>query len=1072
MNERTQSVPSGTVTMLFTDIEGSTLLVRQLGERYEELLTIHRRLLRAAAEHAGGYEVDTQGDAFFFVFPRAKNAVLAATAAQLALAEATWPDDKDVRVRMGIHTGEPGIGEEGYHGVGVVRAARICAAGHGGQVLVSDATRVVIEDEELHDLSVRDLGEHQLKDMPRPERIFQLVGHGLLDDFPPLKAQASPSPFAVAGREEQLADAARDAIETAGARPKRLVGRMSRRLVVVVVGALLLVGVIVGGVLLTHGSSSVELVEPNSLGAIDLKTDRVVAQVPVGSRPGDVVYGHHQLWVANLDDNTVSRVDPTTRRRAPTIILGAEPSGLAAGGNAIWVATDRGVKGIDPAYDTVGPIDVGRPNPTAALFQSLPTAVAFTPHAAWVVVGGHLARANPRTGRVVETISTGNAPAALASRGDDVWVTDTFDNTVARVDATGAITATVGVGRSPNSIAVGSSAVWVADAGDDNVKRIDPDTATVVTTISVGSHPSAIAVSAGAVWVANQYDGTVWRIDPRSNAVVKKIKVGGGPVGLAVASGRLWVSVQQSPFVANAFPAEPGGVLQIDTDGSAIDPAEENTFTVTAVQREYGTCAKLLNYPDKPAPAGARLQPEIARVMPTVSPDGKMYVFSIRRGYRFSPPSNQPVTAQSMRYTIERTLNPRLKSPARYYVNDIVGEDAYEARRSRHIAGVIAHGDMLTIKLVHAAGDFMHRISMPFFCAVPMNTPLRRTENPPIPSAGPYYVTSRTTAQTVLRRNPNYTGPRPHRLREIVYTGGFSPQRSIARVVSGQTDYLPDPPSKDKLNGRYGLHSPAAQRGHQQLFINPALEVDGLVLNTSRPLFASTRMRRAVNYAINRLALARYGGINFGSGPLSATTTDQYLPPGMPGFRDLAIYPLQGDLAKARQLAGRQRRDATLYTCNYAPCPQQAQIVKESLAAIGITVEIRKFSGEDLFFRRQPKRGEPFDIGLMTWSVDYPEPFDVLNLLFAGDFIGKPQGGNVARFDDPDYNRRLSAAGRLSGSRRFRAYAQLDADLVRDAAPVVAYANATRIDFFSARVGCQTFNPVYGMDIAALCIRR
>jgi ABC-type oligopeptide transport system substrate-binding subunit len=108
----------------------------------------------------------------------------------------------------------------------------------------------------------------------------------------------------------------------------------------------------------------------------------------------------------------------------------------------------------------------------------------------------------------------------------------------------------------------------------------------------------------------------------------------------------------------------------------------------------------------------------------------------------------------------------------------------------------------------------------------------------------------------------------------------------------------------------------------------------------------------------------------------------------------------------------------------------------------------------------------------MTWSVDYPEPFDVLNLLFAGDFIGKPQGGNVARFDDPDYNRRLSAAGRLSGSRRFRAYAQLDADLVRDAAPVVAYANATRVDFFSARVGCQTFNPVYGMDIAALCIRR
>ena len=202
---------SGTVTMVFTDIEGSTMLVRQLGDRYEGVLNTQCRLLRRVFSEAGGTEVDRQGDAFFFVVPSATDAVLAAAAAQRAFAQETWPAGTDVRVRIGIHTGEPGLGEEGYHGLGVVRAARISAAGHGGQVLVSQATRALIEDEDLERSHVRDLGKHQLRDMPQPERIFQLVGPGLADDFPPLRAPAGARPLPVAGAEEELAEAARDA---------------------------------------------------------------------------------------------------------------------------------------------------------------------------------------------------------------------------------------------------------------------------------------------------------------------------------------------------------------------------------------------------------------------------------------------------------------------------------------------------------------------------------------------------------------------------------------------------------------------------------------------------------------------------------------------------------------------------------------------------------------------------------------------------------------------------------------------------------------------------------------------
>ena len=1067
--------PSGTVTMLFTDIEGSTRLVRELSERYAEVLATHRRIVRAAVDESGGTEIDTQGDAFFFAFPRARDAVLSAAAAQRALGEEKWPEGHALRVRMGIHTGEPGLGEEGYHGLGVVRAARICAAGHGGQVLLSEATRSLLEDGQLQDLTLRDLGEHQLKDLARAERIFQLVGPGLADDFPPLRTTGVEPPLPLAGSEERLVQAARAAVDTAAR------ARVSRRPALLLgIGALLIAAAIAAAFVFTRGSGpgGLDHVDANAVGAIDLKSNKIVASVPVGTRPGPIVYGHGSLWVANLDNETVSKVDPEAKSQTDVISLGGHPNSLAVQQSGIWAATDRGVKAIDPAFDDVRTINVEKPKPPTStdLFYTPPTAIAFTPGSAWLVIGQHVTRANPRTGRRLAAIPVGNFPTALAGGTADLWVTDNLDNAVSRVDESGAITATTIVGRSPNSLAVGSNAVWVADADNDDLKRIDPDTAAVVTTIHVGHHPSAVALSPGAVWVANQDDGTVWRIDEHSNKVVEKIKVGGSPAGLAVAAGSLWVTVQASPLVASGALAK-GGVARIDLNAPAIDPAEQDTFTGLAAQWEYATCARLLNYPDKPAPAGSQLRPELARAMPMISDDGRTYTFTIRKGYRFS--SGQKVTAQAIKYTIERSLSQRPEFPAYHYVGDIAGEAAYRKGRTRHISGVIVHGNTLTITLTHAAGDFPARISMPFFCVVPPNTPVRRTEKP-IPSAGPYYIASHTGTQIILKRNPNYTGPRPHRLRAIVYTGaglsgGLTTQKSIARVAAGRADYVPTQGARDgvrvdELNVRYGVNSPVGRRGYQQLFVSPGLEVDGLLLNTSRPLFANARMRRAVSYAINRRALTRYGGIFFSEGPLSATTTDQFLPPGMLGFRDASTYPFEGDLAKARELAGRMRKRAVLYTCTFSPCPQWAQVVKANLARIGMTVEIRSFSIGDLF-AKQSKRGESWDIGLMTWAVDYPDPFDVLNYMFDGNLIDQPQAGNLERFDDPAFNRRLHAAARLSGAQRYREYGRLDADISRNAAPLVAFANENRIDFFSARMGCQVYQPVYGMDLAALCIR-
>jgi class 3 adenylate cyclase len=179
-------LPTGTVTFLFTDVEGSTRLLKRLGSTYGPVLARHHELVRDAVRDHGGHEVDTQGEAFFVAFPRAKDAVASAIAMQRNHGSAVWPEDAQVRVRIGIHTAEPGLTESGYFGMGLHRAARLCAVGHGGQVLLSRSAAGLVDEDETPDVSLRDLGEHLLKDLERPERIYQVVAPGLEERFPPL----------------------------------------------------------------------------------------------------------------------------------------------------------------------------------------------------------------------------------------------------------------------------------------------------------------------------------------------------------------------------------------------------------------------------------------------------------------------------------------------------------------------------------------------------------------------------------------------------------------------------------------------------------------------------------------------------------------------------------------------------------------------------------------------------------------------------------------------------------------------------------------------------------------------
>ncbi len=210
------SLPTATVTFLFTDIEGSTLLLERVGDRqYADVLQDHHRLLRAAFAQGGGHEIDTQGDSFFVAFQSARDAVAAAVAAQLAINAHAWPPGVAVRLRMGLHTGTPTVAGGDYVGLDVHRAARICAAGHGGQILLSLETGHFIEDNPPPGVNLKDQGSHQLKDLQQPEKLFQVLHPDLPDQFPPLKSlDAFPNNLprqltGFIGREREMAEVKR-----------------------------------------------------------------------------------------------------------------------------------------------------------------------------------------------------------------------------------------------------------------------------------------------------------------------------------------------------------------------------------------------------------------------------------------------------------------------------------------------------------------------------------------------------------------------------------------------------------------------------------------------------------------------------------------------------------------------------------------------------------------------------------------------------------------------------------------------------------------------------------------------
>jgi peptide/nickel transport system substrate-binding protein len=1025
--------PRGTVTFLFTDVEGSTRLLKLLRDRYGGVLEQHQRIVRDAFTARGGEEVDTQGDAFFYVFSRARDAAEAAAAAQRALAAQPWPEGAELRIRIGMHTGEPSVSDEGrYHGLGVHRAARIVAAASGGQILCSQATAAVLEDDEPAGLHLRDLGHHRLKDLDRPEHIYQLDVDGLPHAFPPLRTRM--------------------------AAPRRWT-----RPPVLVAGAVATVAAVAAAVLglaLSGSAHALSEVDANALGFLDPASGRITAQVAVGATPTHVAVGEGAVWVTNSDAGTVSRIDPAKRSVVQTITVGSGPSGIATGGGAVWVASlDGVVSWIDPATNNVvKTIRVGNG----------PAGIAYGAGAIWVANTGDdtITRIDARNGVKVATLQVDGDELTFGA--GSLWASQRTANRVVRIDpATGTVVQPIAVGNGPAGLAVGDGAVWVANNLDGTASRIDPATNSVSAVISVGNGASAVAVDTKGVWVSNQFAGTVARIDPRSNQVVRRVRVGNRPQGLALGGGRLLVSVRQSGA------GHRGGTLtmRIGRRTDSIDTAVAYDSTSWTILRMTGD--GLVAFNQASGLAGTQLVPDLAVSLPLPTDGGTTYTFRLRPGIRYS--NGLPVRATDVRQTFERNF--KLGTPVPYYYDGIVGAARCE-RTPKHCdlsRGIVTDDrtGSVTFHLTAADPEFLDKLALPFAYLVPRGMPAHLTGTRPLPAIGPYRIVTYRPARVIrLVRNPQFhewsQAAQPDGYPdEIVFRVGGSPDEAVKAVLAGKADAFST--SQSETPPTAATLAELKTRYASQVHANPQPATIALFLNTRLAPFDRLDVRRAINYAADRGAAVRAVG-----GPEVAQPTCQILPPGFPGYAPYCPYD-RPNFARARVLVARSgTRGMKVTFWSWSDLPGLGPYAVKLLRSLGYRASLQARSGT--YFPTVGDSRTHAQIGTTEWISDYPVASGFFNpVLTCSSFLpNNPGNSNDAQFCDPAIDRqtRRALTEQATNPDAARGVWERDDRQAVDEAPWVPLVNPRAIDVLARRVGNYQYSPAgLGMLIDQLWVR-
>jgi peptide/nickel transport system substrate-binding protein len=1025
-------------TFLFGDIRGYTSYTRERGDEAGAALAQQfAAIVEALAPKYDGTLQELRGDEALVVFGSARRALSFALALQERVAVEKLPRP----VGIGLDAGEAVPVAEGFRGGALNTAARLCAVARAGEVLASDAVIHLAGTVEGVQYGFRRL--ERLKGFERPVGVTEI----------------HPSERAP-GR--QLARRIRWVL--LGTRPRLRLGLAS--LASVAIGVVVLLSIVTNGA--TH-------FEPNSIALLDAKS---------GSRIGTIARGLHtclfapvgdELWACDADQPILLRVSANGRRVADQVPLPVFHGGFTVGFGSVWVG--------DVSAPKVYPVDIRYRTPSRPIRlpatparspSGLPqnaTSLATTKRAVWVAYGypKRIARIDPQTRQV-----TFNAPlpqecpcdTLLAAGEGALWAVAADGLHLFRLDpATGRTLATgrLHEGR-VSGVAVANGYLWVAVSDLGAVWKVDPSGAPV-DKVATGAGAASIDAAGGFLWVANADAGTVTRIDPASGKT-RNYRVGHRPLQVAEIHGTLFVGLAESASEA-AERVKSGKVLRALVPGTSslhVDPAFATDEAAMAIS--YAAGAGLMSA--RTTRTGAtRIVPELAAGAPAISDSGRNYTFAIRDDARFSPPSNEPVTAEAIRYTIQRALSPKLVDHGcrDNVLNDLVGEGAFKSGRADRIAGLTVAGNRLTISLVRPSLTLPARLAAPCLSVVPIGTPVIPIPlGHPVPSAGPYYVDSVVPGQQlVVRRNPNYGGSRPRRIDAVILRQGMAPDRAGQLVEQGRADIAADPSGPpDPTFAPGGRYERAFGRpGRRALYVRPGSSETALLLfNTRRGLFSDLSLRRAVNYAIDRRALAAA----VGGAPRSAL-----IPPGVPGYSPAHPYPPRGDVARARSLA--RGRGGTATIAVQAGDPEFAalgRILIGGLARIGITVKVSA-QADPLAAASDPRK--QIDALALARSPGYSDPFASINSLLER---GSLASGYPVFFDERSWVNRMQRAAATPEPERARAYAKLDMSLVRDAAPVaVGFGSPGVPQLFSRRVGCQTFLPEFAgwVDFSALCLR-
>jgi YVTN family beta-propeller protein len=842
-------------------------------------------------------------------------------------------------------------------------------------------------------------------------------------------------------------------------------GRRVPRALAIAAAAAVLAGGLAFAVSRITASDRLDGIDENAVGRIDLGTANVVGQYIVGREPRALATGAGSVWVADASDETVSRIEPG-RNRVVTIPVGSDPAALAFGDGALWVAErgDRTVAQVSPASSKViQRIEIANG----------PSALAIGYGSIWVgsAVDQTVSRIPIESPQVSRRIHLGAPASAIAVGAGAVWTTSEESGTLFRIEPrTGTVVRAIRVGNRPVAVAAGASGVWVVNRQDATVWRIDPATNSVTDTIHVARDPSLLAMSGADVWVAAG-DASASRIDGRTRRVVDTVELGNPPAAVAADGGSLWTATQPTPA------RHRGGTLTVVT-GSFDRGLEAASYDAQAQPILSLVYDGLVAYRRTGGTTFGPLVADLAVDVPEPSADGRKYVFTLRRGIRFA--NGAALEPDDFRASLEDLLRHQGRELPSFF-DAIVGARrcVRKARACDLSAGIVTDARERTVTLRLARPDpyLLHKLANPLAYVTPAEHPFGSDREPP--GTGPYRIVDFDPARGVeLTRNPYFRpwsqDARPDGLADTIRVHVDDAGAGLTAVARGDRDVVTLADAFGTLVSPERIRELAA-RHPERLHTNATPSLFYLWLNVHEPPFDDVRVRRAVNYAIDRRRIAELEG-----GDPLVRAACHFVAPGHPGYAPACEYtrdPRPGiwsapDTERARALIERSHTAGQQVTVS-VPIEKRrvGRYITRLLGRLGYRSRLRLVEEYGQFHAYVADSRHHAQLGTDGWAADLPSPTDFTMPFRCESYAPRSAANvNLAEFCDRGFERRIDAALGARGRDGDARWRDVYAYLARSA-PAAPLVNRRGAVFTSARLGNYQHHPLFGVLLDQVWVR-